>query len=579
MASQLETISFSFYSTEEITQISSIRISNKDNIGSPALGTGALIYCSICSDPKCCPGHIGFIQLKEPIFNPLCLKEIIKVAEMICPRCRSFNSIGKVKGKKVCSSCNDHARVYTFDLKRMYLVDKNEPSYTISAAVLKNMFSTLSNNQIRFMGYDLSSPKDFIMNHIPIVSNCIRLSSGPEDSLARLYSSILRNNGNASVVYKDYYTIIRKDSFENNEGSLINRISGKQGTFRRYILGKRNKYCARAVITPDPNIDVDEVGIPLSFCSNLKVQKDGDYVLLNRQPSLQRMSLMAFRARMMPDSCTIRINPSVCPAFNADFDGDEMNIFCASSYPSKVECDVLLAVEKCILSPQNSMPTVYAIQDTVIGAFMMYKMNKLLKRSMLHDYIMVSHVHLDITNIRTSRDIILMLIKLVSNDSNLVIKSLTSSTIRNIIKSIFISKGGRDTLMFLGSLQKIVDRWLLEEGLSVGYDDCVNKVSPIAIEDVDVDDKNVDVVLNNIRNISQRLVVESVDKNNPLFTMIESGSKGSFVNLGQISSLVGQQWIREKRPARVLLGDRALAWCSPYDSSLQGQGFINSSYS
>nr|PNR45314.1 hypothetical protein PHYPA_015085 [Physcomitrium patens] len=256
---------------------------------------------------------------------------------MICPRCKSFDSIGKVKEKKVCSSCNNHARMYTFDPKRMCLVDKKEPSYTISAAALKNMFSALSNDQIRFMGYDLSSRKDFIMNHIPIVPNCIRLSSGPENSLARLYSSILRNNGNASVVYKEYCTIIGKDSFENNEGSLINRISGKQGTFRRYILSKRNKYCIRVVITPDPNIDVDE--------------KDGDHVLLNRQPSLQKMSLMAFRARMMPDSCTIRINPSVCPTFNANFDGDEMNIFCASSYLSKAKCDILLAIEKCILSP------------------------------------------------------------------------------------------------------------------------------------------------------------------------------------------------------------------------------------
>lgn len=217
MASQLKTISFSFYSTEEIIQISSTQISNKDDIGSPALGTRALVYCSVCPDPKRCPGHIGFIQLKEPIFNPLCLKEIIKVVEMICPRCRSFNSIGRIKGKKVCFNCNDHARVYTFDPKRMCLVDKKELSYTISAAILKNMFSALSNDQISFMDYDLSSPKDFIMNHIPIISNCIRLSSGPEDSLARLYSSILRNNGNASVVYKEYCTIIGKDSFENTK--------------------------------------------------------------------------------------------------------------------------------------------------------------------------------------------------------------------------------------------------------------------------------------------------------------------------------------------------------------------------
>uniref|UniRef100_A0A7I3ZT95 DNA-directed RNA polymerase n=1 Tax=Physcomitrium patens TaxID=3218 RepID=A0A7I3ZT95_PHYPA len=149
------------------------------------------------------------------------------------------------------------------------------------------------------------------------------------------------------------------------------------------------------------------------------------------------------------------------------------------------------------------MPTIYAIQDIVIGAFMMYKMNKLLRRPTLHDCIMVSHVHLNTTNVRTSRDLIFMLIKLISNNSNPMIESLTSSTIKNIIKGVFISKGGRDALMFLESLQRIVDHWLLEEGLSVGYDDCVNKVNSIAIGDIDIDDKNVDVFLNNIKNISQ----------------------------------------------------------------------------
>nr|PNR34336.1 hypothetical protein PHYPA_024153 [Physcomitrium patens] len=63
------------------------------------------------------------------------------------------------------------------------------------------------------------------------------------------------------------------------------------------------------------------------------------------------MSLMAFRARMIPDSYNIRINPFVSAKFNADFDGDEMNIFYASSYSSKAECDILLAIDKCILLP------------------------------------------------------------------------------------------------------------------------------------------------------------------------------------------------------------------------------------
>nr|PNR49263.1 hypothetical protein PHYPA_011159 [Physcomitrium patens] len=442
---------------------------------------------------------------------------------MICPTCKLFDSIEKIKGKKVCSNYKDHARIYTFDPKRMCLVDKKEPNYTKSASTLKGMFSTLSNDQIKIMGYDLSNPKDFIMKHIHVVLNCIRLSSGPKKSLARLYSSILRNNGNASIIYKEYYIRIEKDSFENNEGSLINRISGNECTFKRYILDKRNKHYARAVITLDLNIDVDEIGVFLFFYSNLKVERDGDYVLLNRQPFLQKKSLIAFRARMMLDSYTIRINPSVCPTFNADFDGDEMNIFYTSSYLSKAECDILLVVDKCILLPQNSMPTVYAIQDIVAGAFMMHKMNKILRQSIVHDCIMMLHAHLDATNICTSKDLKLTFIQIMSNGSNLAIKSLTSTIIKNLIKSIFISNGGPGALMFL----KIVDCWLLEEGLSIGYDDCANKVGIIVIIDVDID---------------------------------------------------GQQWIGRKRLEKVLLDDRILAWCSLYDNSLEGQGFVNSSY-
>lgn len=73
------------------------------------------------------------------------------------------------------------------------------------------------------------------------------------------------------------------------------------------------------------------------------------------------MLFMAFRARMMLDSYSIRINSFVCLAFNADFDRDEMNIFCTSSYPSKAHCDILLVVDKYILLPQNLMPIIYVI--------------------------------------------------------------------------------------------------------------------------------------------------------------------------------------------------------------------------
>lgn len=122
-------------------------------------------------------------------------------------------------------------------------------------------------------------------------------------------------------------------------------------------------------------------------------------------------------------------------------------------------------MNKCILLPQKSMRTIYAIEDTGTGAFMMYETNKVLRQSTLHDCIMVSHIHLDNTNIHTSRDLVLILIQAVSNDSNLTSKLLTSSTIKDIVKSILISNDGNCVLVFVGSLQRMVNQWLLKEGI------------------------------------------------------------------------------------------------------------------
>lgn len=76
---------------------------------------------------------------------------------------------------------------------------------------------------------------------------------------------------------------------------------------------------------------------------------------------LQRMSLIIFRTKIMPHSCTIRMNPSIYSAFNIEFDRDEISTFYVSLYLSKVECVVLFIVDNCILSPQNFMLIVYVI--------------------------------------------------------------------------------------------------------------------------------------------------------------------------------------------------------------------------
>lgn len=101
---------------------------------------------------------------------------------MIFLRCKLFYFVKKIKRRKVCLNNKVHTRVYIFDLKKICLIDKKERSYTISTFAIKEMFSALLYDQISFIDYVLLSPKNFIMNQINIILNCIRLSSRLNDT-------------------------------------------------------------------------------------------------------------------------------------------------------------------------------------------------------------------------------------------------------------------------------------------------------------------------------------------------------------------------------------------------------------
>ncbi|GAY69314.1 hypothetical protein CUMW_270940 [Citrus unshiu] len=201
--------------------------------------------------------------------------------------------------------------------------------------------------------------------------------------------------------------------------SICSRLKAKEGRIRGNLMGKRVNFSARTVITPDPNINIDELGVPWSIALNLtypetvtpynierlkelveygphpppgktgakyiitddgqrldlrylkkssdhhlelgyKVERhlnDGDLVLVNRQPSLHKMSIMGHRIKIMPYS-TFRLNLSVTSPYNADFDGDEMNMHVPQSFETKAEVQELMMVPKCIVSPQSTIEQV-----------------------------------------------------------------------------------------------------------------------------------------------------------------------------------------------------------------------------
>ncbi|KAK9755069.1 hypothetical protein RND81_01G000400 [Saponaria officinalis] len=210
---------------------------------------------------------------------------------------------------------------------------------------------------------------------------------------------------------------------------ILQRLKGKQGRFRGNLSGKRVEFTGRTVISPDPNLKITEIGVPqrmaavltypeivndhnieklrqcvrngpkkypgaklvvehngdkreLSFCNRKRTAEelkfgfrvhrhleDGDIVLFNRQPSLHRMSMMCHRAKVMPWR-TLRFNESVCNPYNADFDGDEMNIHVPQTEEARAEAFLLMGVQNNLCTPKDGSILVAATQDFLTSSFL-----------------------------------------------------------------------------------------------------------------------------------------------------------------------------------------------------------------
>lgn len=212
--------------------------------------------------------------------------------------------------------------------------------------------------------------------------------------------------------------------------TLINRLNTKSGRVRGHLMGKRMDFSGRSVITPGADLDITEIGVPAEMAMILTIPevvnhrnilslqesvrkgprvlnganrilcqdgrvvyleyldsrdkltiemgwiverhlRDGDPILFNRQPSLHRMSLMGFKAKILPHSHAFQLNLCCTTAFNADFDGDEMNIHVCQNIRALAETRRLMGVQYQIISPQNSTPIVSLVQNGLIGSYLM----------------------------------------------------------------------------------------------------------------------------------------------------------------------------------------------------------------
>ncbi|ANB12611.1 DNA-directed RNA polymerase III core subunit RPO31 [Sugiyamaella lignohabitans] len=223
--------------------------------------------------------------------------------------------------------------------------------------------------------------------------------------------------------------------------ALCQRLKGKQGRFRGNLSGKRVDFSGRTVISPDPNLRVDEVAVPdrvakiltypekVNRYNKAKLQKlvsngalqypganyvlkkdgigrlnlrfarkdniaaelqigdiverhleDGDIVLFNRQPSLHRLSILSHFAKIRPWR-TFRLNECVCTPYNADFDGDEMNLHVPQTEEARAEAMALMGVKNNLVTPRSGEPIIAATQDFITGSFLISKKDQFFDRA------------------------------------------------------------------------------------------------------------------------------------------------------------------------------------------------------
>ncbi|CAG2063709.1 unnamed protein product, partial [Timema podura] len=221
---------------------------------------------------------------------------------------------------------------------------------------------------------------------------------------------------------------------------LVQRLKGKQGRFRGNLSGKRVDFSSRTVISPDPNLRIEQVGVPvhvakiltypervnkanlslmkqlvkngpdvhpganfveqrgvafkkfLKFTNRSKVAqelrpgdiverhlRDGDIVLFNRQPSLHKLSIMAHKAKVL-EHRTFRFNECVCTPYNADFDGDEMNLHLPQTEEARAEALVLMGNKSNLVTPRNGELLIAATQDFITGAYLLTQKDNFLDR-------------------------------------------------------------------------------------------------------------------------------------------------------------------------------------------------------
>jgi len=680
--------------------------------------------CQSCKgDVMHCSGHFGHIELAKPVFHIGFMKLCHKILQTICLSCKNalcnyelhnlpvssikrFKNIHELcKNKMKCPHCSEEQSKVSFENWKIQLNDE-----VLSAEAVSEIFSSLSEKVVNFLGFDttLSHPKNLIFSVFPVcppqVRPCVLMDASlrSQDDLTHKLSEIVKANNSLLKTINTPSTPKQQLLLEEQHNllqfhittyidngipglpqatqrtgrpikALTQRLKTKEGRVRGNLMGKRVNHSARTVITAEPNIDLDELGVPWEIATNMtypetvtdfnknKLQilvnngyypsegktgvktvqcnditkdlrfikkldlnvgdiverhlMDGDLVVFNRQPSLHKMSMMGHKIKVMSGS-TFRMNLSACNPYNADFDGDEMNMHVPQTYLTKSEVKDLMMVGKNIISPQSNKPVIGIVQDALLGCFMSTQDNVFVTReNMMQIAMAVKRKHCSLpytsTNCYTGRQMLDMILPNINYSrgnvkilngvilSGTLCKRVMGTSEGSLIHQIWLEFGHDVCKNFISDVQYIMHAWLIQTGFSIGADDIftdkksaervktsinnakskVNQLIGLSrdVQHNEIFENEINQVLNNAMALSGRAVLDTISPDNNINITVSGGSKGSINNISQIMACVGQQNVGGKRVALGYKG-RVLPHFEENDISPSAKGFVENSY-
>jgi len=433
------------------------------------------------------------------------------------------------------------------------------------------------------------------------------------------------NNGLASTIIKEngikvnvYHARIIKGTKLNHTDTIIRKNVGEIPVVN----------CKMRLLSDDiikhPNGTTEPAVIPsirpLTLNIGDKVERyirDGDRVFLNRQPTLHRNSILGMKAIVKPGK-TIRFNLAITKGLNADFDGDEGNIFCCESQGSIVELENIISVKDHMLSAQTDKPEQCIVQDSLLAAYLMTSKNIHMTRS---DFMQClfrtnkyqlypSYAH------STAKDLFTYLFpsdfnatcpklricngKIVEGHFD---KTSLGTTSYSIIRLLHLDYGKEVAAEFIDNIHYLTHAWLELNPFSIGIDDClitnhrnindikdtVQKyfieatVAASTVSSSSVREAKISMTLNKAKDIGLKIATDALSVDNKIKDTVLSGSKGDFFNIAQTTGLLGQQNLHNARPCPTLTNRSRTMIHYPHvitdnDQKYESRGFVQSSF-